>query len=165
MLRCCLLIFLVAGCKVPRDVPAATAQPSQDLEHEILSSGSVESAVIARTNAERKAAGLRPLAESQQLNEAARRHAANMARRGELSHDLGGQTAADRVKAAGFAYRAVGENIAWNQPNPKAAVDDWMKSNGHRRNLLGEQFTHIGVGMATNGKGEPYWVQVFATPR
>ena len=88
-----------------------------------------------------------------------------MARHDELAHNLNGRTAADRVKAAGFEYRAVGENIAWNQPTPKAAVDDWMNSRGHRRNLLGEEFTHIGVGMAVNAKGEPYWVQVFGTPR
>jgi len=156
-------LFLAAGCKVPRDV--RPQEPSQDLDHEIASSGSVESSVITRTNAERKVAGLRPLIESQQLNEAARRHAADMARRSKLSHELDGKTAADRVKAAGFEFRTVGENIAWNQPTPKAAVDDWMKSRGHRRNLLGEELTHIGVGMATNGKGEPYWVQVFATPR
>ena len=164
MPRFLLLALLALGCRTPRDVLPAH-ELSQDLGREVATSGSVQQAVIDHTNAERKAAGLRPLIESPQLAEAATRHAGDMARRSELSHNLNGRTAADRVKAAGFEYRAVGENIAWNQPTPKTAVDDWMKSSGHRRNLLGEQFTHIGVGMATNAKGEPYWVQVFGTPR
>lgn len=165
MTRCCLLVLLTlgCGCKTPRDVP--DREPTQDLAREIATSGSVEQSVIDRTNAERRAAGLRPLLESPQLTDAARRHAGEMARRDKLAHEFDGRSAADRVKAAGFEYRVVGENIAWNQPTPRAAVEDWMKSADHRRNLLGVQFTHIGVGMATNAKGEPYWVQVFGTPR
>lgn len=158
-----LLALLALGCRTPRDVPPE--EPSQDFGREMATSASVEQTVIDRTNAERKLAGVRPLTESAQLSDAARRHAHDMARRSKLSHELDGRTAADRVKAAGFEYRTVGENIAWNQPTPKAAVDDWMNSRGHRKNLLGEEFTHIGVGMAVNGKGEPYWVQVFGTPR
>jgi uncharacterized protein YkwD len=156
-------LFLAAGCRTPRDMPPA--ELTQDLDREIASSGSVEQAVISRTNAERKVAGLRPLISSPQLDDAARRHAANMARRNTMDHNLEGRSPADRVKAVGFDYRAVGENIAQKQLTPTAAVDAWMKSPGHRRNLLGEVYTHIGVGMAVNANGEPYWVQVFGTPR
>ncbi len=159
-----MLALLALGCRTPRGV-LPDHELSQDLGREVATSGSVQQAVIDRTNAERKVAGLRPLIESPQLAEAAMRHAGDMARRSELSHNLNGRTAADRVKAAGFEYRSVGENIAWNQPTPKTAVDVWMKSSDHRRYLLGEEFTHIGVGMATNVKGEPYWVQVFGAPR
>jgi len=159
-----LLALLALGCRTPRDV-LPNHELSQDLGREVATSGSIEQPVINRTNAERKAAGLRPLIDSPQLAEAARRHAADMARRDKLAHEVDGRTAADRVKVAGFEYRSVGENIAWNQPTPTAAVDDWMKSSGHRKNLLGKEFTHIGVGMAVNAKGEPYWVQVFGTPR
>jgi uncharacterized protein YkwD len=140
-------------------------EPSQDFGREMATSTSVEQTVIDRTNAERKLAGVRPLAESAQLSEAARRHAYDMARRDVMDHKLDGRTPADRVRAAGFEFRAVGENIAQRQPTPKKAVDDWMKSPEHRKNLLGEEFTHIGVGMAVNSKGEPYWVQVLGTPR
>ena len=163
MNRVCLLLLLAVGCRTPRELPPG--ELSQDLAREIASSGSVEEAVITRTNAERKVAGLRPLVSSPQLDEVARRHAANMARRDQMKHDLDGHSPADRVKAVGFEFRAVGENIASKQPTPTAAVDAWMKSPGHRRNLLGEEYTHLGVGMAVNADGEPYWVQVFGTPR
>lgn len=158
-----LLVLIALGCRTPRDV--LPEEPSQDFGREMATSASVEQTVIDRTNAERKLAGLRPLAESQQLADAARRHAHDMARRDVMDHKLGGRLPADRVRATGFEYRAVGENIAQRQPTPKAVVDAWMDSRGHRQNILGEQFTHIGVGMAINSKGEPYWVQVFGTPR
>ena len=164
LLLLALLALLAVGCRTPRDV-LPNHELSQDLGRELATSGPVEQSVIDRTNAERKVAGLRPLAEHPQLAEAARRHAADMARHDVMDHKLDGRMPADRVRTAGFEYRAVGENIAHKQPTPKMAVDDWMKSPEHRRNLLGEQFTHIGVGMATNAKGEPYWVQVFGTPR
>jgi uncharacterized protein YkwD len=122
-------------------------------------------AVIDRTNAERRRAGVPPLSIDPQLTLAAEKHAADMARRNQLSHTLNGRSVADRVRAAGYEYRAVGENIAWNQPTAAEAVGDWMTSSGHRKNLLNREFTHIGVAVANNSRGEPYWVQVFGRPR
>lgn len=122
-------------------------------------------AVVTRTNAERHRAGLAPLSVDPQLTEAAERHARNMAKQNRMSHSLDGRTVADRARAAGYDYRTVGENIAWNQPTAAAVVGDWMSSRGHRRNILGPDFTHIGVAVATNSKGEPYWVQVFGRPK
>ncbi len=39
-----------------------------------------------------------------------------------------------------------------------------MASPGHRANLLGKQFTEIGIGVAQDERGMPYYTQVFATP-
>jgi uncharacterized protein YkwD len=70
---------------------------------------------------------------------------------------------ADRVKDAGYKYAAVGENVAWNQKNPAQVVEAWMNSEGHRANILKKEYEEIGVAVAKNAKGEPYWVQVFGT--
>ena len=46
-----------------------------------------------------------------------------------------------------------------------AFSDHWfMDSAGHKANLLHAEYTHIGVAVAKNTKGEPYWVQVFGAP-
>ena len=62
------------------------------------------------------------------------------------------------MKNFGITYRTAGENIARGQISPKAVVDAWMNSSGHRANILNSSFTHIGVGYAENGR---YWTQMF----
>lgn len=59
--------------------------------------------------------------------------------------------------------RAVGENVATGFTSPKANVRAWLKSPGHRRNLLGRQYTRLGIGVAKAG-GRTYTVQVFGRP-
>ena len=99
------------------------------------------------------------------LTAAARGHAANMAKQGKIEHTLDDKTVSDRVKAAGYEFRRVGENIAWNQKTPKDVVAAWMSSKGHKENLLNDQYTQLGIAVAKSSEGEPYWVQVFGTPR
>ncbi len=123
-----------------------------------------EQAVIDLTNAERKKADLPPLAPAPKLTAAARGHAANMAKQDKLEHTLDDKTFADRAKAAGYEYRALGENIAWGAPAPAKAVAGWMDSKPHKENILKAEFTEIGVGVAKNAKGQRYWVQVFGKP-
>ena len=54
-------------------------------------------------------------------------------------------------------YSAVGENIALGQRSPEQVVEAWMNSEGHRRNIMNEDFEKIGVGFASNFG----WVQLF----
>lgn len=125
-----------------------------------------EQAVIDLTNAERKKAegDLKPLKMNPQLMEAARKHAENMAAQDKLDHILDEKNPGDRAKAAGYKSEFVGENIAWNQKAPKAALKAWMESEVHRDNILSADYTEIGAAVAKNKKGQPYWVQVFGKP-
>ncbi|NJR62658.1 MAG: hypothetical protein HC769_29995, partial [Cyanobacteria bacterium CRU_2_1] len=52
------------------------------------------------------------------------------------------------------------ENVAQGQKTPSEVVRSWMKSPGHRQNILNPNFTEIGVGYSQN-----YWTQVFAKSR
>ncbi|MCD9193496.1 CAP domain-containing protein [Streptomyces albireticuli] len=118
--------------------------------------------VLALTNAERRAAGLRPLAADARLGTAAQAHSADMAGRGFYSHTTpeGGEPW-DRAAAAGAAHRGIGENIACGQRTPAEVVRGWMDSPGHRANILKPDFTHLGVGYATGGSAGTYWTQLF----
>jgi uncharacterized protein YkwD len=135
---------------------------NDDKKDEIKLTGD-EQALIDLTNAERAKADkdLKPLKMYPKLMEAARKHAENMAAQDKLDHVLDEKNPADRVKAAGYKYRATGENILWNAKTPKEAVAGWMDSPPHRESILKPVYTEIGVGIAKNKKGEPYWVQVF----
>ena len=50
---------------------------------------------------------------------------------------------------------------AWSSSH---VVDMWMRSPGHRRNLLGSSYTEIGIGTAWSDDGTRYDVQVFGRP-
>ena len=63
---------------------------------------------------------------------------------------------------SGTRWRAAAENVAWGQQTPAAVMTDWMKSSGHRTNILNCSYTEIGVGVATSNG--PYWTQDFGTP-
>lgn len=62
---------------------------------------------------------------------------------------------------AGISFRSAGENIAWGQKTPQEVVEAWMNSSGHRANILGKNFTRLGVGYYQNPLGRAYWVQLF----
>ncbi len=122
--------------------------------------GQGEDEVIEFTNKEREKKGLPALKKNDELMLAARKHALSMASHDDLSHNLGGDPG-KRIKAAGYNWKACGENIAWNYSNAETVVSGWMNSSGHRRNILSTNFTEIGVGVALNEKGEPYYCQCF----
>ena len=122
----------------------------------------VELEIIKRTNEARAREKKPPLVLNDLLMKAARDHAANMVKQNLMSHDLDGKNASDRVKALGYEYAALAENIAMGQMSPADVLKMWMNSEGHRTNILGE-FTEIGVAQVKAAKGYAY-VQVFGTP-
>lgn len=135
---------------------AAPSQAPQATE----ASASVEvQQVLKETNAYRAENGLAPLALHQSLTKVAQQKATDMAKNRYFSHTsptLGSPF--DQMKAAGISYRRAAENIAMGQRSAEEVVDAWMKSPGHRANILDRNLTHIGIGYDANGR---YWVQQF----
>lgn len=87
-----------------------------------------------------------------------------MASQGFFSHtDRLGRGPAERVEIFDREHRFVfiGENIAAGYGSPREACQGWMKSKGHRENILREGFTAIGAGFARGGPFDRYYVQVF----
>lgn len=60
----------------------------------------------------------------------------------------------------GITYKVVGENIAAGQSSAQSVMEFWMNSDGHKNNILSEDFTGIAVGVAEKD-GVLYWVQLF----
>ncbi len=59
-----------------------------------------------------------------------------------------GSTCFTVLKSAGVPYAFVAENIGAGRADPVATIQQWMASDGHRANILGESYTHIGIGYA-----------------
>lgn len=148
---------------VPTPVPTATPTPVPTATPS--SSVTPVSEVFRLTNLERANAGLPALSLNSLLNQAAQGHAQTMANTGTFSHVIDGLGPADRITATGYVWSAVGENIAYGYGTPESVMLGWMNSAGHKANILGSQYTQMGVGYALNASGRPYWVQVFARPR
>jgi uncharacterized protein YkwD len=126
----------------------------------------VQQQILALVNQKRKDAGCDPITLDRRLIDAANRHAADMARRGYFDHESpAGENAGSRVTGAGYVWRRYGENIAKGQSSPFQVMTDWMKSPGHRENILDCRLDEMGVGLALASDRTPYWVQEFATPR
>lgn len=127
----------------------------------------MERHVVQRINAVRGEHMRPPLRTDADLARLAREYSCALLRRGILSHtDPDGKTVGDRVRAAGKSFLAVGENLA-SSTGPGdpvgAAIEAWMRSVGHRENILRPDFTDTGVGVCRDGTTY-YFTQVFLRP-
>lgn len=64
------------------------------------------------------------------------------------------------IKNFGISYRSAGENIAGNS-SVEAAFNAWMNSSGHKANILGNSFTHTGIGIVDSPKYGKIFTQMF----
>jgi len=115
----------------------------------------VRSAVLCLHNAERAAHGLPRLRENPRLLRAAARHSAHMVDARFFDHTTpAGSTMLDRIRRAGYTNGArawsLGENIGWASGRLATAAQiqrAWMRSAGHRSNILRRSFREIGIGV------------------
>ncbi|GAA3476760.1 hypothetical protein GCM10018966_012880 [Streptomyces yanii] len=121
---------------------------------------SAQAAVLALVNQERAKVGCSPVTASAPLTSLAQKFSDDMAARGFFDHtDPDGRTPWDRASKAGVKGLG-GENIARGQADAQAVMDSWMKSEGHRANILNCDYRTLGVGVHF-GSGGPWWTQDF----
>jgi hypothetical protein len=130
----------------------------------------VEQDVFNRVNAERTSHGLAALLPEQGLQIAAQVQNEDMTRRNFFSHvNPEGEGPGDRVS---WRHRQLigeaGENLwmesgnSQHYPSGYEIVSSWMKSQGHRENILRREFTHMGVAVSVD-RGTAHATLVFAT--
>ncbi len=165
-----LLLQLPSGSGAPVTPPEDDAQPAPTTPTPGNGSGgnagmnSTEQAVLTLVNSERAKAGCSALTANSTLASVARAHSADMAARRYFSHtNPDGKSPFDRMRAAGYSGRLMGENIAAGYRTAAAVMEGWMNSSGHRANILNCGYREIGVGFATGGSFGTYWTQVFGT--
>jgi uncharacterized protein YkwD len=123
--------------------------------------------VIDLVNAERASSGLAPLAFNEKLTVSAQGYAEAMAKGNFFAHTApDGSTMVNRAEAAGYsAWTFLAENLGAGQRSPESVVAAWMKSPGHRANILSPDASEVGVGHAY-GDGTRYghyWALEFGT--
>jgi uncharacterized protein YkwD len=151
-------VGLVAAVATVPSVPgAADARrapcDNRDVEFE-EAPGLARQALICEIERLRARRDLHRLDTDGRLDKAARRHAADMVERHYFSHySPAGADVADRARRTGYAKRAcswrLGEVLAWGvggRSTAAATVRAWMDSPDHRRILVSNRYSDLGVG-------------------
>jgi uncharacterized protein YkwD len=163
-----LALTAVAGLAAAVPAQAATARaavaacPSAAATPAAENLVQIERTVLCLVNLERTQRGLPRLRDDARLGRAAAGHSRDMVRRDFFSHDApGGSSMSHRVKRSGYLSGArsyaMGENIAWGTGplgTPLKIMASWMKSPGHRANILNRRFDEIGVGVVIGAPGQ-----------
>ena len=172
-----LSLLFAAGCTPT--LPAA--QPAAPHEKPHFDLPDVERRVLRELNEVRGQHGRARLDADSALTALARAHSEAMQRRGFFAHqDPDGRRGGDRARAAGYRFRAFGENLyrgrlydtitrsrtgdrtttstLWHTPDALATlvVQMWMESPGHRDNMLSAEFDYGGVGIAVGGEDDVF---------
>jgi len=124
----------------------------------------VEEEVVSLCNALRVKKGLSPLMHNWEAARVARYKTEDMKTHRYFNHDSPVYGSFfDMLKNFHIPYRSAGENIAMGFATPQAVVDAWMASPSHRKNILSESFTQVGVGYSTDGAVH-YWTLILLEP-
>jgi uncharacterized protein YkwD len=141
------LVFLALSAVPAVAAPALVPQTPR-------SAPQLAGSILDELNRVRASRGLRPLRPASSLAASARRHSAQMGRRGFFAHESADGTPFWRrierfYVGAGFRSWEVGENIFWQSPATLAAISvvrSWLASPGHRANVLSRTWRDAGVG-------------------
>ncbi len=154
--------LLVAGCAIAVAAPARS--PSSPLSASTSKYGGTEARIFDLINAERRHQGLPALVYNAQLDRMAKIQAENMAYFQKMAHNIPESqlpTLGDRARYVGYPFGRLAENVALGYPNAETAVQGWMNSSGHRRNILDGGVEETGIGIARSSAGGLYYCQVF----
>ncbi len=121
-----------------------------------------EQTMFNLVNQERVQNGKRPLQFDDAIRDVARSYAREMFESGFFSHisQVDGSSPADRADRAGISYFIIGENLAY-APDVYVAHQGLMNSEGHRKNILSEEYGRIGIGVIDAGIYGKMFVQEF----
>jgi uncharacterized protein YkwD len=103
---------------------------------------------------------VKPLVWNTKLEKASVAHSVYMSDTNNFSHQgKNGSWPEERIKAAGYAWDQVGENIGKGYKDIPAAIVGWKESTGHCKQMMSADVTEMGA-----AKVGPYWCQKYAKP-
>jgi uncharacterized protein YkwD len=150
------LLAAVLGVCTTLGVATSGAEAAGQPTRALTAANALEGAVLAELNAVRRAHRLTPLRVSRPLGAAADAHSRAMGRFGFFEHESRDGTAFwHRVKrfygSRGYGTWSVGENLLWATAgiDARRAVELWMASPGHRKNILTGRWREIGLAAVT----------------
>jgi len=159
------LLLLIGVAESPCRIPAISARiHSKAYASERQGLVSTRAGIISETNQVRIDRGLPPLLENELLNRIAEERLKDMLREQYFGHISPSGDRVDTVaKRIGYRYRRLGENLESIYPRATSRqfVANWMKSPGHRKNILNPNYGEIGVAVEKASlQGKVSWISV-----
>ncbi len=118
---------------------------------------------VTIANRYRADAGIGPVRLHSVVDQIAVERGSQMAAERELQHDFDYLTR--RLDQENICWQQLGEIIAWNKApeseRVSSFVSQWYNSDGHRKIMLGNGYTHAGGSWKTGSDGRHYAVMVF----
>lgn len=149
------LTFLTIKPKTDERVDLGFKNPSYSIDAQS------EESMVVLVNKERANRGLSALAFDAKLRDVGRAHSKDMFERGYFSHySPEGKSVADRATEGGVDFLVIGENLAY-APSVDLAHKGLMNSEGHRANILSQDYGKIGIGVIDGGVYGKMFTQVF----
>jgi uncharacterized protein YkwD len=106
-----------------------------------------------------------PVRWNEKLARASLDHSLDMAKNGFMSHKGSDGNSADaRLATAGYSWSGYGENIGQGYGTAGEAVNAWLKSEKHCRNIMNPDFEEAGAASAKNKNLRTFWTLVLGTP-
>lgn len=119
-----------------------------------------ENETLTLINNYRVSIGLNALIKSDYISFKAEEHNNYMIANNVVNHNDFVARSEDIMKTLSAKY--VTENVAYNYNTPKAVLDAWLASEGHKINLEGN-YTHFGLSVRENpATGKKYYTNIFA---
>lgn len=126
----------------------------------IESDATIQNAVLFYINEYRQQHGLSKLTMDNHIVIQAKQHSEDMANhRMPFGHkDFGKRIAKIRTQIKNTGGGA--ENVAYNYKSAQEVVRQWLRSPGHKRNIVGH-YNLTGIGVARDKQGKLYYTQIF----
>lgn len=106
--------------------------------------------LLLETNAKRAENGLPPLQLDEELSQAAYQKGLDMMEKNYWAHNSpDGTKPWVFINNAGYEYLYAGENLARGFSSASDVVNAWMNSEGHRANILSENYDDVGFAVVT----------------
>ena len=156
------------------DIPSASEDVNSD--YNLLARAQINTVtysayaneVLRLVNIERANVGVAPLVLDEALCNAANMRAIEMDCTGVFGHKRPNEHSCFEVyDICNVEWQsACGENIAGGQATPEEVMNSWLKSAGHKANILSPEYTKMGLGYSNTdcgaGRYSRYWAQEFA---
>lgn len=133
-------------------LPSPTIQP--------IIPSKIEKDIFDLINAYRKKKNLPQLVWNENVALAASKHSKAMAAKKTPFGHPDFEQRMKAIKIPDVTLIGWSENVASGQLTAKEVVDGWLKSPGHKKNIVG-MFHYTGIGVAKNKAGKLYFTQIF----
>ncbi|HAT1882312.1 TPA: CAP domain-containing protein [Legionella pneumophila] len=120
----------------------------------------IQNEILVYINNYRQQHGLAPLKMDNRIVKEAKIHSMDMAKHAIPFGHKYFKKRIDKLHTQIKNSNAGAENVAYNYKNAQDVVKNWLRSPGHKRNIVGN-YDLTGIGIARDEKGKIYFTQIF----